>query len=130
MVISPPQPLDDFPMVSTLIDGETKRWKVDMVKSLFLPFEVEMILNIPLSYNLPEDKIIWVGNKKGDFTVKSAYYIALNVFSSSGREGSGNAPMVILELPCGRKCGISKSHQKLEYSCGKHVKMLFPLCKI
>ena len=35
-VISPPQPLDDFPMVSTLIDGETKRWKVDMVKS-FIP---------------------------------------------------------------------------------------------
>jgi len=52
-VISPPQPFDDFPMVSALIDEETKRWKVDRVKSLFLPFEAEMILNIPLSYNLP-----------------------------------------------------------------------------
>ena len=74
-------------MVSALIDVETKRWKVDMVKSLFLPFEVEMILNIPLSYNLPEDKIIWVKNKKEEFTVKSAYYIALNVLSSSGGGG-------------------------------------------
>ena len=69
-------------MVAALIDGETNIRKVDMVKSLFLPFEVETILNIPLSYNLLEDKIIWVGNKKGEFIVKSAYYIALNVLSS------------------------------------------------
>ena len=119
-------------MVSALIVGETKRWKVDMVKSLFLPFEAKTILNIPLSYNLLKDKIIWAGNKKGEFTVKSAYYIALNVISSSegGGGGVGNAPMVILKLPCGRRCGISKSHQKLEYSREKHVKMLFPPCKI
>ena len=69
-VISPPRPFDDFPMVSALIDEDTKRWKVDTLKSLFLPFEVETILNIPLSHNLPEDKIIWVGNKKGIFFCK------------------------------------------------------------
>ena len=33
----------------------------------FLSFKAETILNIPLSYNLPEDKIIWVGNKRGMF---------------------------------------------------------------
>ena len=71
-------------MVSALIDEETKRWKVDRVKSLFLPFEAEMILNIPLNYNLLEDKIIWVGNKKREFTVKSAYYIALAMLNSPG----------------------------------------------
>ena len=53
-------------MVSDLIDEDSKRWKVDTLKSLFLPFEVERILNIPLSYSLPEDKIIWVGNKRGE----------------------------------------------------------------
>ena len=66
-------------MFSTLIDSESKRWKVDLVRSLFLPFEANTILNIPLSYNLPEDKIIWIGNKRGEFTVKSAYYIAFKV---------------------------------------------------
>ena len=35
-----------------------------------------MILKIPLSNNLSEDKFIWVGNKKGEFIVKSAYFIA------------------------------------------------------
>ena len=80
-VISPPRLFDDFPMVSALIDEATRRWKVDTLKSLFLPFEVETILNIPLNYNLPEDKIIWVGNKKGGFSVKSAYCVALTVLN-------------------------------------------------
>ena len=84
-VISPPQPFDDFPMVSDLIDEDSKRWKVDTLKSLFLPFEVETILNIPLSYSLLEDKIIWVGNKRGEFSVKSAYYVALTMINPSYR---------------------------------------------
>lgn len=41
------------------------------------------ILNIPLSYNLPEDKLIWVGNTRGVFSVKSAYYIAHKVVEST-----------------------------------------------
>ena len=68
-------------MVSTLIDRDTKRWKANLVKSLFLPFEANIVLNIPLNHNLPNDKIIWVGNKKGEFTMKSAYYIAIQVKS-------------------------------------------------
>ena len=73
-VISPPKLFDNFPMVSALIDKESKRWNADIV--LFLPFEENIILNIPLSYNLPDDKIIWAGNNRGVFTMKSAYYIA------------------------------------------------------
>ena len=84
-------------MVLTLIDYDSRRWKVDFVKSLFLPFEVRTILNIPISYNLLEDKIIWVGNNKGVFIVKSAYYIALNLVESS-KEGecSYNDPRELL----------------------------------
>ena len=82
-VISPPlQNFDNFLMVSTLIDFDSRRWKVDLVKSLFLPFEARTILNIPISYNLPNDKIIWVGNNRGVFTVKSVYYVALNLMES------------------------------------------------
>ena len=70
-------------MVSALIDYDTKRWRANLVKSIFLPFEAKTILNIPISYNLLEDKIIWAGNMKGVFTVKSAYYVALNMVDSS-----------------------------------------------
>ena len=84
-------------MVSALIDEDTKRWKVDTLKSSFLPFEVETILNIPLSHNLPEDKIIWVGNNKGVFSVKSAYYVALAMINSSnGGECSYRDPRTSL----------------------------------
>ena len=49
---------------------------------LILPFEVDTILKIPLCYNLPEDKLIWMGNKKGDFKVKSAYFDAAKILDT------------------------------------------------
>ena len=63
-------------MVLVLIDQDTKRWRRDRLERIFLPFEVETILNILISYHVQEDQLIWVGNKSGVFTVKSAYYVA------------------------------------------------------
>ena len=82
-VISPARPFDDILMVFALIDTETRRWNADLVRSLFLPFEANTVINMPLSYNLPKDKIIWVGNRRGEFTVKSAYYFALKVVETN-----------------------------------------------
>ena len=50
-------------------------------------------MNIPLNHSLPEDQIIWVGNKKGEFNVKSAYYIAIRVLETmeEGESSSGDA---------------------------------------
>ena len=84
-VITPP-PLritEDYPMVSSLIDPDTRWWKIDSVRALFLPVDADAILKIPLSFNLPKDRIIWIGNKKGEFSVKSAYFIAVNLLESS-----------------------------------------------
>ena len=78
-VVSPPKDFGDFPMVSALIDTDTKRWKRDRLENIFLPFEVETILNIPISFHLPDDSIIWVGNKKGSFSIKNAYYVARRI---------------------------------------------------
>ncbi|XP_030923348.1 uncharacterized protein LOC115950262 [Quercus lobata] len=44
--------------------------------------QAKTILNIPLNHSLPEDQIIWVGNKRGEFNVKSAYYIAVGVLDT------------------------------------------------
>ena len=65
-----------------LIDRDTRMWKGDVVRSLFLPFEARNILNIPLCHSLPEDQIIWVGNRIGEFSVKSAYYIAYGLLNT------------------------------------------------
>ena len=78
-VISPPNDIPQFPMVSSLIDPMTKWWNVDLVRESFLSFEADTILKIPLSHTLPEDLIIWIGNRRGEFSVKSAYHIAHNL---------------------------------------------------
>ena len=43
---------------SFLIDNDTRWWKVEVVRSIFLPFEASTILKIPLNYNLPKDNLI------------------------------------------------------------------------
>lgn len=48
-------------MVSFLIDEDTKWWKLNTIKAFFLPLKANSILKIPLSYNLLEDELIWVG---------------------------------------------------------------------
>lgn len=90
--LPPPCGFNDFPMVSTLIDNEIRKWKIELIRTLFLPFEANTILNIPLSHNLPEDKVIWVGNCNGVFTVKNAYYIALGVieYEDNGESSNGD----------------------------------------
>ena len=53
--LPPPKSFNDYPRVSALIDRDTRMWKGDVVRSLFLPFEARNILNIPLCHSLPED---------------------------------------------------------------------------
>ena len=81
-VISPSHHFEDFPMVSSFIDLVTRWWQPGVVCALILPFEADSIFKIPLCYNLPEDKLIWMGNKRGDFTVKSAYFIAVKILDT------------------------------------------------
>ena len=73
--LSPPRSL-------LMINLESRRLLTDVVRSLFLPFEARTILNIPLCHSLPEDQIIWVGNRRGEFSVKSAYYIAYGLLNT------------------------------------------------
>ena len=52
-VISTQVDFEDYPMVSSLIDFDTRWWKVDVIRATFLPHEASTILKIPISYNLP-----------------------------------------------------------------------------
>ena len=68
-----------------------------MVRTLFLPFEADTILKIPLSQSLQMDSLIWIGNKKGLFIVKSAYFIAakLQTDKDLGESSSGDSNSII-----------------------------------
>ena len=81
-VISPQANYGDFPVVSSFIDNDTRWWKVDVINATFLPHEANTILKIPLNYNLSEDCLIWIGNKRDELTVKNAYHIASSIVDS------------------------------------------------
>ena len=76
-------------LVETFIDRESRGWDINAVKSVFLPFEAEAILSIPISPSLPEDALIWAWTKKGDFMVKSAYQVALKWLTEDRGKGAG-----------------------------------------
>ncbi|KAJ4982235.1 hypothetical protein NE237_033072 [Protea cynaroides] len=64
--------------VSDLIDSSNKQWNQYLLKSIFSPMEVSVVLNIQLSLYPKEDKIIWGGTKNGIFSVHSAYHLLKN----------------------------------------------------
>ncbi len=95
-VISPPINLPIYPMVSSLINPNTKWWRADLIRAAFLTFEADAILKIPLSHSLPDDKLIWMGNNRGEFTVKNAYHFAhCLVGAKEEMESSGGGPFLI-----------------------------------
>ena len=63
-------------MVRDLIDSESKEWKADLICQHFLAQDVDAILSIPVSANGARDKMVWVENKNGRFSVRSAYKLA------------------------------------------------------
>ena len=62
--------------VGDLINKEEASWKVEAVDAFFLPHDAEVIKAIPISSNLPEDKLIWAWSNNGAFSVKNAYWVA------------------------------------------------------
>jgi hypothetical protein len=48
-----------------LKDTDTRSWNVGLLNSTLYPFEVEQITDIPISWKLPEDKLIWHYSRDG-----------------------------------------------------------------
>ena len=78
-VISPRIFLHQDTRVSELINTERKSWNEEVIRQLFLPVDADTILGIPLSNQLPEDRLIWAESNNGCFTVRSAYRVAMTL---------------------------------------------------
>lgn len=59
--------------VDALIDEETKQLNRALVFSCFSNFEAKQIINISLSFRLPEDKFIWRWEKYGVFFLSDRF---------------------------------------------------------
>ena len=77
--------------MSLLTDPYTRAWKAEMITQIFSPSDALTILNIPLSFRLLGDRMTCAYTLKRDFTIRSAYKIALDeVINGNLGEASDN----------------------------------------
>ncbi|KAL5790620.1 hypothetical protein ACOSQ2_005508 [Xanthoceras sorbifolium] len=72
-----PKMLPDGVYVSALLAG-LERWHEGLVRRHFWQEEADLILTIPLSVFPLQDSLLWHYDKMGEFSVKSAYQLALS----------------------------------------------------
>ena len=77
--------------MAELLDGVKGEWRTEVIDTVFLPHEAEVIKSIPISVWLPPDKLIWSKTSNGLFTVQSSYKLAVNLFSSPNKGSSSDA---------------------------------------
>ncbi|KAB2605937.1 S ribonuclease [Pyrus ussuriensis x Pyrus communis] len=82
----PPGVAHDSTVDSLLVDEGCVRWNGDLITSIFYEEEAQLIQSIPLSYFKPPDRLIWVAEKDGLFSTKSAYLVARTGGNVGGEE--------------------------------------------
>jgi ribonuclease HI len=60
-------------MVAELIEAQTRSWDMEKINFFMAPMDAEVICNIPLPSRSHDDKWAWHYDKKGVFSVRSAY---------------------------------------------------------
>jgi hypothetical protein len=84
-------PLTNVPMdtrVAELIHGSPPTWNVNKIQNLFLPYDADAILKIPLSGKAQEDKLFWSTTRDGKYSVRSGYKLLLKDAWASQPESS------------------------------------------
>ncbi|XP_075654901.1 uncharacterized protein LOC142625078 [Castanea sativa] len=76
--------------VNELIDTATVSWKSTIIDALFLPHEAKIVKSIPLSSQLPANKLIWTETPNGLFSVCSAYKLAVKLSHPANRGDSSD----------------------------------------
>lgn len=83
---SPVHILDSEARVCDIIDPDLQWWNISLIREVFREEEMEKICSMTICPRTQQDRTVWVGNKNGDFLVRSAYHLAHELCS---REVSG-----------------------------------------
>ncbi|CAI8598198.1 unnamed protein product [Vicia faba] len=65
--------MDKETLVSEFIDNDLCCWDQVRIRNCFSPMEANNIMSIPLSWRLPEDRLIWMAGKNGAYSVRTTY---------------------------------------------------------
>ncbi|KAJ8435388.1 hypothetical protein Cgig2_017665 [Carnegiea gigantea] len=74
--------------VAEVIDGANVSWHDDLIRELFLPIGVDIILNIPLCPAWPYDRLIWDYSNDGSFTIRSVDHLLIRETIRSSSQSS------------------------------------------
>jgi hypothetical protein len=77
--------------VNQLIDNVTKTWKMDFLHELFYDHDVQAILKIQIPQHDQRDRLAWLHEKNGNFSVRSAYRLAYNLKHKNRDIGSSSS---------------------------------------
>ena len=70
-------------MVLGLMDDEGRGWNAELIRTIFLPHEAEVILGIPIIPMAPEDSQVWTKTPNGTFSINSAYKVAYKMLKEA-----------------------------------------------
>lgn len=88
-VVSPKRQGFVLEKVENLLDLNRGGWDIEKVRSTFLHHEAEVILGIPISPGMLEDSQSWAWTKNGEFSIRSAYSVALKILKENKMVGDG-----------------------------------------
>jgi hypothetical protein len=76
--VQTPNEMDEHLLVFDLIDQSTGQWDEEVLRAIFVQEDVDDILQIPVRHGM-EDTVAWHFDKKGVFSVKSAYRLGIDL---------------------------------------------------
>jgi ribonuclease HI len=76
--------------VNKLIDQGTRSWNTNLLHELFFDHDVQAILEIDIPQQEQNDRLAWLHEKNGQFSVRSAYRLAYNLKHRNRDVGSSS----------------------------------------
>ncbi|CAL8130109.1 unnamed protein product [Prunus armeniaca] len=66
--------MDRNATVETIIDWNSRTWKLDLIRPLLSTEEALAIQRIPIESSLEVDRLVWPDEKNGKYSVRSGYH--------------------------------------------------------
>ena len=86
-------------LVCHIFDPNLLCWKADLVKALFDTPSAQAILSMPVPFRHSPDRLIWVPDSKGCFSVKLAYLVGCDLTSLTPSSGINRSKLWKSKIP-------------------------------